>query len=76
MRPSINFGNNSELTPVLPGSITSALDGSVPEFINPVFAKTSPKRAFSVIENEHFGLVFAKTGSINSGAGSGLSFSM
>jgi hypothetical protein len=36
----------------------------VPEFIDPVFKKTSPKRSFSVIQNERFGLVFAKTGSI------------
>ncbi len=36
----------------------------MPEFIDPVFAKTSPKRSFSVIENERFGLVFAKTGSM------------
>ncbi len=42
-----------------------------PEFIDPVLAKTSPKRSFSVIENERFGLVFAETGSINSGTGSG-----
>jgi hypothetical protein len=27
----------------------------VPEIIDPVFAKTSPKRSFSVIENEPFG---------------------
>jgi hypothetical protein len=39
----------------------------VPEFIDPVFAKTSPNRSFSVIENERFGLVFAKSGSLNSG---------
>ena len=39
---------------------------SVPELIDPVFTKTSPKPSFSVIENERFGLVFAKTGSINS----------
>ncbi len=39
------------------------------EFIEPVFAKTSPKRSFSFIENEHFGLIFAKTASINSGTG-------
>jgi hypothetical protein len=39
----------------------------VPEFIDPVFAKTSPKRSFLVKENERFGLVFAKTGSIISG---------
>ncbi len=43
----------------------------VPEFINPVFAKTSPKRSFSVIQNERFGLVFAKTRSIISGTGGG-----
>ncbi len=41
----------------------------MPEFIDPVFAKASPKRSFSVIENERFGLVFAKTGSIISGTG-------
>ncbi len=41
---------------------------SVPEFIDLVFAKTSPKRArFQWLKNERFGLVLAKTGSINSG---------
>jgi hypothetical protein len=40
---------------------------SVPEFIDPVFAKTCPKRSVSLIEDERFGLVFAKTGFINSG---------
>ncbi len=39
----------------------------VPEFIDPVFPKTSPKRSFSVIHNERIELVFAKTGSIISG---------
>jgi hypothetical protein len=39
----------------------------VPEIIDPVFAKTSPKRSFCMSENERFGLVFVKTGSINSG---------
>ncbi len=43
----------------------------VPEFIDPVFTKTSPKRSFSMTENERFGLVFAKTGSINSDKGFG-----
>jgi hypothetical protein len=38
----------------------------VPEFIDPVFAKTSPKRSFSMTKDERFWLVFAKTGSINS----------
>ncbi len=41
----------------------------MPEFIDPVFAKTSPKCSFLVIENERFRLVFAKAGSINSGTG-------
>ncbi len=41
----------------------------MPEFIDPFFAKTSPKRLFSISENERFGLVFAKTGSVNSGTG-------
>jgi hypothetical protein len=40
----------------------------VPKFIDPVFAK-SQKRSFSLIENARFGLVFANTGSINSGTG-------
>jgi hypothetical protein len=40
---------------------------SVPEFIDLILAKTSPKRSFSMTENERFGLVFAKTGSIISG---------
>ncbi len=42
---------------------------SVPEFIDPVFTKTRPKRSFSVIQNEGCGLIFAKTGSIISGTG-------
>jgi hypothetical protein len=41
----------------------------VPEFIGPVFAKTIPKHSYPMTENERFGLVFAKTGSINSGTG-------
>ncbi len=39
------------------------------EFIDPISGKTSRKRSFSMTENEHFGLVFAKTGSINSDTG-------
>ncbi len=38
----------------------------VPEFIDPVFAKTSQNARFLLSENERFGLVFVKTGSINS----------
>ncbi len=37
--------------------------------ISRIFAKTSPKQSFLVKENEHFGLAFAKTGSINLGTG-------
>jgi hypothetical protein len=42
---------------------------TVPEIIDPVFTKTSPKRSFCMTENERFGLVFVKTGSIDSGTG-------
>ena len=41
----------------------------MPEIIDPVFAKTSPKRSFCMTENERIGLVFVKTGSMNSGTG-------
>ncbi len=37
------------------------------EIIDPVFAKTSQNARFLLSENERFGLVFVKTGSINSG---------
>ncbi len=40
---------------------------SVPEFIDPVFKKTSPKRSFSLNRKRAFWLVFVKTGSIISG---------
>jgi hypothetical protein len=42
---------------------------AVPDFTDPVFVKTSPKRSFSVIQNERFGLFFVKTGSKISGTG-------
>jgi hypothetical protein len=53
------------------GAVSSApiYNGSVPEIIDPVFAKTSQNAGFLLRENERFGLVFVKTGSINSGAG-------
>ncbi len=41
----------------------------VPEFIDPRFRENKPRRSYSVIENERFGLVFAKTVSIISGMG-------
>ncbi len=37
----------------------------------PCFRENQPKRCFLLSENERFGLVFVKTGSINSGTGSG-----
>ncbi len=46
---------------------------AVPEIIDPVFAKTSQNARFLLSENERFGLVFVKTGSINSGTGVRLS---
>ncbi len=42
----------------------------MPEIIDPVFAKTSQNVRFLFSENERFGLVFVKTGSINSGTDS------
>jgi hypothetical protein len=39
----------------------------VPEIIDPVLAKTSLNTRFLLSENERFGLVFVKTGSINLG---------
>jgi hypothetical protein len=39
----------------------------MPEIIDPVFAKTSQNARFLLGENERFGLVSVKTGSINSG---------
>jgi hypothetical protein len=36
-------------------------ENSMPEFIDPVFVKTSPKRSFCMTENQRFGLVFVKT---------------
>ncbi len=41
----------------------------MPEIIDPVFVKTSQNARFLLSENERFGLVFVKTGSINSGKG-------
>ncbi len=41
----------------------------MPEIIDPVFTKTSQNARFLLSENERFGLVFVKTGSINSGIG-------
>ncbi len=43
------------------------LNRPVPEIIDRVFAKTSQNARFLLSENERFGLVFVKTGSINSG---------
>ncbi len=40
---------------------------TMPEIIDTVFAKTSQNARFLLSENERFGLVFVKTGSINSG---------
>jgi hypothetical protein len=39
----------------------------VPKIIDPFFAKTSQNARFLLSENERFGLVFVKTGSMNSG---------
>jgi hypothetical protein len=39
----------------------SIISQPVPEIIDPVFDKTSPKRSFSMTDYERFGLVFTKT---------------
>jgi hypothetical protein len=65
---TVNMTSVLHLRP--PEKIRAFFETTVPEFINPVFAKTSPKRSHSIIENERFRLVFArkkKTGSLNSG---------
>ncbi len=54
-------------TPRPHSTTLSILFTPLPEIIDPVFAKTSPKRSFCMTENERIGLVFVKTGSINSG---------
>ncbi len=48
-------------------SSRSLIRRPVPEIIDPVFTKTSQNAGFLLSENERFGLVFVKTGSINSG---------
>ncbi len=45
-------------------AVTKSLRGT-----DPVFAKTSQNAHFLLSENERFGVVFMKTGSINSGTG-------
>ncbi len=63
----ISFFANSTgwfVASVLEDMMDNLMFQTVPEFIEPVFAKTC---SFTITENERFGLVFAKTGSINSG---------
>ncbi len=43
---------------------TILISAPKPKFIDPVVTKASPKRSFSIIENQLFGLVLAKTGYI------------
>jgi hypothetical protein len=50
------------LKPELLSLNLSVRPSTVPEIINPVFTKTSPKRSFCMTENERFGLVFVNTG--------------
>ncbi len=56
MHFNINISLYSVILPIF--------DKTMPEIIEPVFAKTSPKCSFSMTENERFGRVFANTGSI------------
>ncbi len=65
--PTSSSPNSSIEKNRLENHFTFSYTCTVPEFIDQVFAKTSPKRSFSITENDRFGLVFVKTGSINSG---------
>jgi hypothetical protein len=65
----IRLGSFQIFPKILLGDIRESRYTTVPEIIDPVFTRTEQKRSFSVIENERFGLVFTKTGSINSGTG-------
>jgi hypothetical protein len=60
-----NSGSGSELGMRIrihePGNFSKLTKKPVAEIIDTVFAKTSPKRSFSMTEYEHFGLVFTKT---------------
>ncbi len=49
------------------GSINSGTGMFLHALIDLVYAKTSPKCSISLTDNEHFGLIFAKTWLINSG---------
>jgi hypothetical protein len=57
-------------------SLHKIVPDPVPEIIDPVFAKTSQNARFLLSENERFGLVFVKTGSINSGTAGSSSLSL
>jgi hypothetical protein len=61
-------GTLQDCTHSAQGPVNSILC-TVPEIKDPVFAKTSQNARFLLSENERFGLVFVKTGSINSGTG-------
>jgi hypothetical protein len=61
--------NPNRIKIVINNNLQKLLQQPVPEIIDPVFAKTSQNARFLLSENERFGLVFVKTGSINSGTG-------
>ncbi len=66
---TITYKPRKSMTALPSGSV--AFFTPVPEIIDPVFAKTSQNARFLLSENERFGHVFVKTGSKNSGTGSG-----
>jgi hypothetical protein len=52
---------NNEGKDILGVRVSTKTGKPVPEIIDPLVAKTSPKRSFSMTEYERFGLVFTKT---------------
>jgi hypothetical protein len=63
----VGLGENQLISSSTQSQYLKTSPKPVPEIIDPVFAKTSQNACFLLSENERFGLVFVKTGSINSG---------
>ncbi len=67
LRYKITMEESGEKCTHAPHALLQGVQITAPEIIDPVFAKNSQNARFLLSENERFGLVFVKTGSINSG---------